>query len=302
MNAARAATGSLRAWIIAARPPTLWAAVAPVVVGGAIAIDDGVWRCDVFVVVLVAAVAIQIGVNFANDVADAATGADGAGRIGPVRAVASGLIPPLRMWRGVAAAFAVATLGGVYLIWQAGPIVLVIGVASIIAALGYTAGPFPYGYRGYGEVFVFVFFGLVATVGTRFVFDRTAPPSAWFAGIAMGLLASAILVANNYRDIDSDAAVGKRTLAVRTGRRATRALYAATIVGGVVVCPVAALAGSMPGGAAIAGLALPLTGPLIRTITRTTAGPPLIGLLKATARLQILVAALLAVGIVALPG
>ncbi len=289
--------GSAQAWVLAARPQTLWAAVAPVAVGGAIAGDDGVWNTLIFVVALFAAVAIQIGVNFANDVADAARGADTETRIGPARAVSSGLLSSRQMWSGIWTVFSFAVAAGIYLVVEGGPWILVIGVASIAAALGYTSGPVPYGYRGLGEVFVFVFFGLAATVGTRFVFDRTATAGAWVAGISMGLLATAILVANNYRDIETDAAASKRTLAVRIGRPATRVLYAVCLLGGVVAGPLGSLGGMLPGPAAVALVALPLTIPLLQTMWHATAGPPLIGVLKGTARLQALVAAALVLGI-----
>ena len=289
--------GSARAWLLAARPSTLWAALSPVVVGGALAGNDGAWEPLIFTLALAAAIAIQVGVNFANDVADAARGTDTVTRIGPKRAVSTGLLTPTSMWVGTTTAFGLAVIAGIFLIIKAGPVVLVIGVASIIAALGYTNGPAPYGYRGFGEVFVFVFFGLIATVGTRFVFDRTAPADAWLGGIAMGLLATAILVANNYRDIETDAAAGKRTLAVIVGRSVTRSFYIALIVGGVMIGPIGAVTGQLPRGATIALLAIPLSIPLIRTISRTTEGPPLIGVLKGTARLQAIIAGLLALGI-----
>jgi len=292
--------GSAQAWWLASRPQTLWAAISPVAVGGALAADDGVWDTVTFLVVLVAAVAIQIGVNFANDVADAATGADSEARIGPTRAVAAGLLTPKQVWQGIGVVFGLAIACGIYLFVEAGPWILVIGAASLLAALGYTNGPVPYGYRGLGEVFVFVFFGLVATAGTRFVFDGSTTAGAWVGGVSMGLLATAILVANNYRDIETDAAAGKRTLAVRIGRPATRAVFAGCVVGGVVVCPLGIISGAMPDGAALALVALPLAVAPVRTLWSTTAGPPLIEVLKGSARLQAVVAALLAVGIAGL--
>jgi 1,4-dihydroxy-2-naphthoate octaprenyltransferase len=222
----------VQAWLLAARPPTLWAAVAPVLVGGGLAADDGVFRWDVFVVTMAASVLINVGVNFANDASDARRGVDNAERIGPTRAVASGLIPARTMWGGVAAAFALASACGIYLTTVAGWPILAIGVASLLAALGYTGGPFPYGYRGLGEVFVFLFFGLVATVGSRFAHDATAPLDAWLLAIPVGMLVTAILVANNVRDIDTDRTMGKRTLAVMLGRPATRHLYAVLVLGG----------------------------------------------------------------------
>ena len=288
-----------RDWLNAARPPTLWAGVAPVVVGTAFAVGDGVFRFDVFTAALVAAVAIQIGVNYANDVADATRGADPPTRIGPRRAVASGLISGRAMWRGVAVAFGIAGIAGVYLSLVAGPPVLVIGLAAFAAALGYTNGPSPYGYRGLGEVFVFVFFGLVATVGTRFVFDETAPASVWPAGASMGLLATAILIANNVRDIDTDREAGKRTLAVIVGRRTTRALYAGTIVGAFAVIVVATIAGTLPTGSLLCLLTLPLAAPPVKLVATRADGPSLILALKATGRLQIVFAAFLGIGLVA---
>ena len=216
-------------WVLAARPATLPAGVAAVVVGSALAGADGVFRWDAFLVTLFAAIAIQVGVNYANDLADAEKGADTAARIGPTRAVASGLLTAGQMKRGIAVSFGLAAMAGVYLIWLAGWVILAVGIVSIIAALGYTNGPIPYGYYGLGEVFVFVFFGLVATVGTRYVFDRTAPADAWLSGVSMGFLAAAILVANNVRDIETDRTAGKRTLAVMLGRQAARWMYAALV-------------------------------------------------------------------------
>jgi len=283
----------MRSWLLAARPATLWAGIAPVLVAGALAIRDEVFSWPYFVVTLVAATAIQVGVNFANDVADAAKGADTTDRIGPARAVASGLITAKQMWVGIGVAFAVAAAGGVYLISVAGPAIAVIGIASIIAALGYTNGPSPCGYRGLGEAFVFVFFGLVATVGARYVFDRTAPLDAWLSGVVMGLLATAILLANNVRDIETDAAAGKETLVVKVGRAGGVAIYSAAVAGAYAVIVLATLSGWLPLTALLSLATIPLAVPLVRTIRTETAGPPLIGVLKGTARLQLLVALLL---------
>ena len=201
------------------------------------------------------------------------------------------------MKRGILVMFGLAALAGLYLIWMAGWLILTIGVISIIAALGYTNGPVPYGYYGLGEVFVFVFFGLVATVGTRYVYDRTAPADAWWAGVAMGLLAAAILVANNVRDIDTDREAGKRTLAVILGRNSARWLYAAMVVGAYAAVAGAVAVGVLPTWALLTLISLPLAVVPIRSIFTETAGPPLIAVLKATARLQLVFAALLAVGV-----
>lgn len=287
----------MNAWVLAARPATLPAGISAVVVGSALAGAGGVFAWDLFAVTLFAAIAIQIGVNFANDLADAQKGADTETRIGPTRAVAAGLLTPGQMKRGILVMFGLAALAGLYLIWMAGWLILTIGVISIIAALGYTNGPVPYGYYGLGEVFVFVFFGLVATVGTRYVYDRTAPADAWWAGVAMGLLAAAILVANNVRDIDTDREAGKRTLAVILGRNSARWLYAAMVVGAYAAVAGAVAVGVLPTWALLTVISLPLAIVPIRSIFTETAGPPLIAVLKATARLQLVFAALLAVGV-----
>jgi 1,4-dihydroxy-2-naphthoate octaprenyltransferase len=284
-------------WVLASRPATLPAGAAPVIVGSSLAGAAGVFRWDALVVILFSALAIQVGVNFANDLADAQKGADTETRIGPPRAVATGLLSAEHMKRGIVIAFGLAAIAGVYLIWLAGWVILAIGVISIIAALGYTNGPIPYGYYGLGELFVFIFFGLVATVGTRYVYDQTAPADAWVSGISMGLLAAAILVANNVRDSDTDRVAGKRTLAVVLGRNPARVLYAAMVLGSFAVVAAAVPVGTLSTWSLLTLLALPLTVPPIRTIFTETAGPPLIGVLKETARLQLVFAALLAVGV-----
>lgn len=284
-------------WVLAARPATLPAGVAAVVVGSALAAADGVFRWDALVVTLFAALAIQVGVNYANDLADAQKGADTEARIGPTRAVAAGLLTSGQMKRGIAVAFVLAAIAGVYLIWLAGWVILAVGIVSIIAALGYTNGPIPYGYYGLGEVFVFVFFGLVATVGTRYVYDRAAPADAWMSGVSMGLLAAAILVANNVRDIETDRVAGKRTLAVIFGRQAARWMYTMMVFAAYAVIAVAVAAGVLPTWAMVTFVSLALAVQPVRTIFTQTEGPPLIGVLKATARLQLVFAALLALGV-----
>ena len=291
---------SWRAWVLAARPPTLWAAVSPVLVGSALAVADDVFRPGVFAATLFAAIALQVGVNFANDVSDAGRGADTAARIGPPRAVATGLIPARAMWTGVWVAFGAAVAAGLYLTAVAGPVVVVIGVASIAAALAYTGGPLPYGYRGLGEVFVFLFFGLVATVGSRYVHDRTAPGDAWLLAIPVGLGITAILVANNIRDIASDMAAGKRTLAVMLGRQRTAILYGALLGAAGVATIAFPVAGLVPGGAAWGLAVAPAAVLLARSVAVHTSGPELIGALRGTARLQAAYGVLVAAGI-ALP-
>lgn len=282
---------------MAARPATLPAAVGPVLIGASSAWRDGEFALLPFVVVLFCALAIQVGVNYANDLADAEKGADTEARIGPVRAVSAGMITAGDMKRGIAIAFGSAALGGLYLIWYAGWPIFVIGVVSIIAALGYTNGPIPYGYYGLGELFVFIFFGLVATAGTRYVFNPSVPSAVWTGGVVMGLLAAAILEANNIRDIDTDRDAGKRTLAVMVGRDRARTLYVATMVASFIVILFGSLVGLLPFMCLIALVVAPMTIPLIRTIRTETSGPPLIGVLKGTAQIQLFVGLLLALGI-----
>ncbi|HSJ70800.1 MAG TPA: 1,4-dihydroxy-2-naphthoate polyprenyltransferase [Acidimicrobiia bacterium] len=282
---------------MAARPATLSAAIGPVLIGSSSAWRDGVFALVPFLVVLFCALMIQIGVNFANDLADAQKGADTEARIGPTRAVASGIISEADMKRAIAMTFGAAAIGGLYLIWYAGWPILVIGSISIVAALGYTNGPIPYGYYGLGEAFVFVFFGLVATAGTRYVFSPSVPAAVWTGGVVMGLLAAAILEANNIRDIDTDRGAGKRTLAVVLGRPRARKLYAATVFGAFGVILVGSLVGWLPFMAMIALVVAPLAIPLVRTINTETEGPPLIGVLKGTAQVQLFAGLLLALGI-----
>lgn len=278
---------AVQAWKIAARVHTLPAAVVPVVVGSALAEFDDVFRFDALAYSLTAALAIQLAANFANDASDAARGADTAERLGPPRMVASGRISSRQMWTGVTLALLVAAGAGVALTAIAGPIILVIGVVSVAAMLGYVGGPIPYGYRGLGEVFVFVFFGIVATVGSRFVHDMTAPRAAWLLSIPIGMLVTAILVANNYRDLDTDRAAGKRTLAVILGPARTRTLFAILVYGAFPLIALFAVVGWTPMLTVFAFLLISFaTGP-VRIVYSKTDGPALIRALKMTARLHL---------------
>lgn len=286
-----------RPWLLAARPRTLPAAVTPVVVGSALALADGAFRWDAFVAALIGALAIQVAANFANDASDAAKGADTEDRIGPTRVVAAGLIPARTVWVATWIAFGVATLAGVWLIVIAGWVIALIGVASIVATLGYVGGPVPYGYRGLGEVFVFVFFGFVATVGSRYVHDRSAPLDAWALAVPVGALIAAILVANNLRDLETDQRAGKRTLAVMLGRPATIALYRSLVWGSFLAVPLYAALDVIPVGALLALLAAPLAVGPTRTMATAVDGPALITALAGTARLQLVFGLLVAVGV-----
>ncbi len=290
----------LRLWILAARPPTLWAAVTPVLVGSALAFNDGAFKWGALIAALFGALCIQVAANFANDASDARKGADTSDRIGPPRVVASGLIPAASVWRATWFMFGLATIAGVYLIWIAGWWVAVIGLASIAATLGYVGGPIPYGYRGLGELFVFAFFGVVATVGSRFVHDSTAPADAWILAIPIGMLIAAILVANNIRDIETDRAAGKKTLAVIMGREGTARFFKHLIWDAFAITFVAALFNVVPLGAGLCGFAMPLGVKPIKAVAEHTEGPALIDALKRTARLQLVVGILMAAGIAAL--
>jgi 1,4-dihydroxy-2-naphthoate polyprenyltransferase len=280
-------------WVQGARPRTLPASVVPVLVGtgAAAAYGEAVWWRAVLAGVV--AVALQVGVNYANDYSDGIRGTDAA-RVGPLRLVASGLAPPRTVKRAALLAFGVAGVGGLELAAVAGWWLVAVGLVSVAAAWLYTGGPKPYGYAGWGELSVFVFFGLVATVGTAYVQTGQLTVLEFLAALPVGLMAVALLVVNNLRDIPGDTAAAKRTLAVRLGPVATRRLYAACTVGGTLL--VVVLAASRPW--ALLGLAaLPLAVPPLRTVARGAEGPALVPVLGATGRLQLALGVLLAIGL-----
>jgi len=286
-----------RLWLVAARPRTLPAAIAPVLVGTALAVSEDHFRALAFVAALIGSVFIQIGTNLSNDLSDARRGADTEDRLGPVRVTAGGLMPPRRVLIGTYVAFGVAVACGIYLTAEAGWEVLVIGIASIVAGVLYTGGPRPYGYEGLGEVFVFLFFGVVAVTGSYFVQTEELRWEAFVLSVPVGLLASAILVVNNVRDVDTDRRAGKRTLAVKLGRRTAIRLFAAMVVGGLLVPVGLAIANGWP------WLLLPLaSAPLVPSLLKTVAtrrdGPALNGALADTGRLLAVFSLLLAVGVV----
>ncbi len=220
----------VQAWILAARPKTLPAAIAPVLVGSAVAHAEGVFAPGLAVIALTCALLIQIATNLANDYFDFIKGADTEHRIGPVRVVQSGLIPPRTVRNVMFVLLGVTFLLGLYLVSVAGWPILLIGIASLLCAVLYTAGPFPLAYIGLGDVFVFLFFGVAAVTGTHFVQARYWSMDALLASIPIGAISTAILVVNNYRDIDTDKITGKYTLAVRIGKKATRVEYTALLV------------------------------------------------------------------------
>ena len=276
-----------------ARPRTLPASAVPVVVGTALAHAGGQviwWRAAA---ALVVSVALQVGTNYANDYSDGVRGTDD-GRVGPVRLVASGLKTPAAVKRAAFAAFAAAGVAGLLLAAFAGWWLILVGAASIAAGWFYTGGPRPYGYAGFGELFVFVFFGLVATAGTAYVQLERLTPLAALASVPVGLFAVALLVVNNLRDIPGDTSSGKRTLAVRVGAAATRRLYIAC-----VLVPLVFAAGMAPYriGALLALAVLPIALPPVRRVRAGAAGRDLIPVLGETGRTQLAFGLLLAVGL-----
>jgi 1,4-dihydroxy-2-naphthoate octaprenyltransferase len=287
----------LRLWLVAARPRTLPAAVAPVLVGTALARQEGTFHAPRFACALLGSIFIQVGTNLANDYSDARRGADTEDRLGPVRVTAGGLMPPRRVLVGTWVAFGIAVAAGVYLVAVAGWQLLVVGAASIAAGVLYTGGPRPYGYEGLGELFVFLFFGVVAVVGSYYVQVEDLEWEAFALSVPIGLLASAILVVNNVRDVDTDRRAGKMTLAVRLGRPRARRLYAAMALL-AFAAPVAVwAAGGLSAWILLALLALPLAPPLVRTVGTRTDGASLNGALAGTGRLLAVYSLLLSAGI-----
>ena len=281
-------------WIVGARPRTLPAALVPVALGAAVAAGEGGaawWRV---VPAGIVSLALQIGVNFANDYSDGVRGTDEQ-RVGPTRLVASGLASARSVKRAAIAAFVVAAAVGFVLAAVTTWWLIVIGAAAILAGWFYTGGPRPYGYIGLGEVFVFTFFGLVATVGTTYVTLERIPASAWTLGSAAGFLACALLVTNNLRDIPGDTEVGKRTLAVRLGDRRTRFLYVGFLGATFVAI---AITGVLSGGAFIGLIALPIARRPVTAISSGASGRDLIAVLGDTGRLQLAVGALTSIGVV----
>jgi len=284
---------------MAARPRTLPAAVAPVLVGTAAAqlVSDDI-RWGAFIGALLGSILIQIGTNLANDYSDAKRGADSADRLGPVRVTSSGLIAPRRVLHATWIAFAAALAVGIYLATVAGWEILVVGAVSIAAGVFYTGGPRPYGYAGLGEAFVFVFFGLVAVNGSYYVQLEELDPLPFLLSIPVGLLSTAILVVNNVRDLDTDARAGKRTLAVRLGRTRTRMLYVALVGGSFALLPLALLIGDGPAEGLLALAAAPLALAPARAVRARTDGPALNGALAGTGMLLAVFSVLLAAGLV----
>jgi 1,4-dihydroxy-2-naphthoate octaprenyltransferase len=284
-----------RTWVSASRPRTLPAAVAPVVVGSALAGHDHAFDPAAAGLCLAFALLVQIGTNFANDYYDFVHGADTASRVGPRRAVASGLVTPRAMRGAMAAVFAAAFILGLGLIHWGGPWMLAVGLASILCGVAYTGGPWPLGYHGLGDVFVFLFFGLVAVTTTYFVQAGRISAGAVVAGAAIGLLASNILLVNNYRDAETDAAARKMTLVVRFGRGFARAQFAASLCG-AFAAPLVLLAAGWGPWCLLPLLAVPLAWSHARRLASVTAPSGQVALLGDTGKLLAVYAALLAAG------
>jgi 1,4-dihydroxy-2-naphthoate octaprenyltransferase len=281
-------------WVEGARPRTLPAAIAPVLVGSGVAAWAGSFTWWAALLALVVALAVQVGVNYANDYSDGVRGTD-AGRVGPRRLVGSQLAAPRTVVVAALVAFGVAGVAGLALAISTSWWLLLVGAAAIGAAWTYTGGPNPYGYRGLGEVSVFVFFGLVAVIGTTYVQTERWIGASAVGGVVIGALACAILVANNLRDIPTDEVAGKRTLAVVLGDARTRRLYAVLVVAALI--GVVALAIMATPWAVLGLAATPLALPPTRTVLRGASGPALIPVLRDTGRLELVLAALLALGL-----
>ncbi|MFT4949504.1 MAG: 1,4-dihydroxy-2-naphthoate octaprenyltransferase [Natronomonas sp.] len=310
---ATAETSQARAWLMAARPQTLPAGASPVVLGIGLAVADDRFAAVPALAALVGALLIQVGTNFANDYFDAVNGADTDEREGFTRVTAGGLIEPRRVKLAVAGSYALAVLVGLYLVAVGGVPILVVGLTSILAGLLYTGGPYPYGYYGLGDLFVFVYFGVVAVTGTYYVQAvatveagfpvglpaGTVTPEALLVGAAAGALSTAILVVNNVRDMETDATAGKRTLAVMLGYRYSRVEFLALLAVGYATPPALWLAFDYPVTVLLSWLTLPLAGLVARTVLTRTGGEALNPALERTGQLLALYAVLLVAGLTA---
>jgi 1,4-dihydroxy-2-naphthoate octaprenyltransferase len=292
---------AVRIWLMAARPRTLPAAVAPVLVGTALAATEGTFHVLRFVAAMLGALFIQVGTNLSNDYSDARRGADTEDRLGPVRVTAGGLVPPRQVLVATAVAFGLAVLVGIYLIVTAGWQLLLVGAASILAGVLYTGGPRPYGYEGLGDLFVFLFFGVVAVSGSYFAQTSRMEWEALVLSVPVGLLAASLLMVNNTRDMETDRRAGKRTVAVRLGRARARSIYAAEVYLAFVLAQVPWIAGSdaLSPWLLLPLVAIPIAAPIVRTVRTRVDGPSLNRALARTGLLQLFFCVLLSAGILA---
>lgn len=297
MNPRASGPTRLQSWLLAARPRTLPAAAAPVLVALALAFRDGVFYGPAALACLTISLLMQIGANFANDLFDHRRGADSPDRLGPTRATAAGWITPRGMALGTAVVFGLALLLGAYLVWLRGWPVLALGIGLLLAALAYTGGPFPYGYHALGDLFVFLTFGIAAVCGTYYAQSGTITTAAFWASVAQGLLIVNILVVNNTRDLATDRAAGKRTLAVLFGREAMLMEYRFCLLGAYLVAPGLWLFGLIPWGGLLCWLSLHRAVVLEREFRRSE-GRALNRTLAGTAQLVLIYAGLFALGVV----
>jgi 1,4-dihydroxy-2-naphthoate octaprenyltransferase len=281
---------------MAIRVPTLPAAVVPVLVGSALALADGFFKPWAFLAALLASLLIQIGTNLANDYFDHQKGADTEERLGPVRVTQSGLIASATVRNAMLISFALAALCGAYLIYVGGWPILLIGLLSIASGILYTGGPFPLGYNGLGDVFTFIFFGVVAVVGTDYLHSGGFRGVAFLASIPVAMLVTAIIVVNNVRDAPTDRKAGKRTLAVIFGERFARSEYVLLVLGAYLLLPVVWAWGGASPFSLLAWLSLPLALPLIEKVGKDH-GKALNASLRGTARLHMVFGALMALGL-----
>lgn len=298
MSASSPRPGTLQIWLLAARPRTLPAAAAPVIAAAAAAFHEGAFRWGPALAALAGALLLQVGANFANDVFDFQKGADTQARLGPVRVTAAGWLPPGQVLAGMWAAFGLAAVVGLYLAWVGGWPIIIIGLAAILAAVAYTGGPFPFGYYGLGDVFVFVFFGLAAVAGTYYVQAGTVSTLAWWLSVPMGCLVTAILVVNNLRDVDTDRAAGKHTLAVRLGPAGARWEYLLLVAAAYAVPVLVWAAGQAPSAVLLPLVSAPRAVLSVRYVFAHS-GRPLNAALGGTGQLALTFALLLAAGLVA---
>ncbi|MFL5647831.1 MAG: 1,4-dihydroxy-2-naphthoate polyprenyltransferase [Chloroflexota bacterium] len=297
MTTVAARPSALRIWLLAIRPATLPAALSGVVVGLGAALSVGTpFRVDTAVGCLAVALLLQVTANLSNDLSDFRKGADTPDRTGPLRVAAAGFVTPRQLEVAIAIVIGLAGVVGLWLATVGGPVLLIIGILAVIAALAYTGGPWAYGYRGLGEVFVFLFFGFVAVVGTAYLQAGRVDPGFWVEAVPVGALTTAILVVNNLRDIPTDALAGKRTLAVMLGVRRTRLEYAALLLVAFIV-PVVLVAAGRGLAVLLPLVALPVASPLLRTVRTFTEPRQLNLVLKGTARLALIFGLLFAAGL-----
>ncbi len=285
-------------WILASRPKTLWAAIAPVIIGTALAYSEGKAYPLAALAALMGAILIQVGTNFANDYFDFAKGTDTVERLGPTRVTQAGLVSPRSIKRAIVASFGLALLAGIFLVWRGGYPVMIIGLLSILCGILYTAGPYPLGYHGLGELFVLLFFGPVAVGGTFYTQALAICPQVVLLGFSPGLFSVAILIINNLRDIEQDCAARKRTLAVRFGAKFSRLEFLLCVVMAVMIPVAMTLAGHLPRLTLVTLVTLPLAAPVVWPVLAGATGFALNDSLAATGKLLLAFSILLSIGLV----